>query len=625
MQTNKSVWQNRITAVGALVAVLSLLFFISFQLIELLTPTSNPYTGLWSFLVLPPILVVGLLLIPLGGLLELRRRRRLHGDSADWRQLPHFDPADAHHRRWLGIFLGGSLVVIPLIAVSSYQGYHYTDSTQFCGQVCHSVMHPEYTSYLNSPHARVSCAECHIGPGASWFVKSKISGLRQVYATAFQTFSRPIPTPIEDLRPARETCEQCHWPEKFYGSQLRTRVHFASDEDNTRTEVRILVKTGGADTSMGPPSGIHWHMALENKIEYIATDRGRQQIPWVRATGPSGKVTVYRSDGKGASDAPPDGEVRRIDCVDCHNRPTHILHSPDKAVNISLETGRLDRNLPFIKKAAVEALTLPYDSEDEAHSGIGTYIADFYRKLGTEKAPNSASVDRAIGEIRLIYRRNFFPRMRVDWREYPENISHMIFDGCFRCHDGKHISAEKGPIRRDCTACHSFLQTGEISGAQATYVTGVPPHPIKLEGKHAELNCSECHTGGRAPDPTCAGCHTEQAAFRQGKLPELPELPPTPPSIMADLDCESCHELSKPQTAANVAAHCESCHDKGYGDFVQIWKDDLAASRAKAEAAIGQRGSEELRKTLARVDRAVPVHNTDFAETIYQHLAKRGD
>jgi hypothetical protein len=633
----KSVWQNRITVTGAILAVFSVLFFISFQLIELAQPTSNPYTGLWSFLVLPAVMVVGLLLIPLGGVLERRRRTREDGEVTDWSRLPHFDPNDPHHRRLLVIFASGTLIVIPLIALSSYEGYHYTDSTQFCGQVCHSVMHPEYTTYQNSPHARVSCAECHIGPGASWFVKSKISGVRQVFAVMFQTYSRPIPTPVKDLRPARETCEQCHWPEKFFGSQLRTRVHYSSDDSNTRSEVRVLVKTGGGDSSMGPASGIHWHMALSHTIEYIATTPSRLVIPWVRATSSSGEQTVYRSDGKTAQDPPPAGELRRIDCMDCHNRPTHIIQPPDRAVNVSMETGRLDRTLPSIKRIAVDALTQPYSSESEADAKIETLVRDFYSKRdGQVEAQKNAAINKAIEEVRAIYRRNFFPRMRVDWRAYPDNIGHMIFDGCFRCHDGKHVSVDRGPIRRDCTVCHDFLQPMEGKEPPQAYLNGVPPHPVKLEGVHNELNCSACHTGGPAPDPTCSGCHTLQAGFRRGQTPALQGLQGTPPSIMADLDCDSCHDLSKPQTSANVASHCESCHDKGYGDMVQLWKDDVAAGRAKAEAAIkGLEDSDhgknnpdaralaaQLRDTLIQLDTAVPVHNTDYAGAIYDYMVK---
>ena len=93
-----------------------------------------------------------------------------------------------------------------------YRAYHYMESTQCCGQFCHTVMAPEHTAYENSPHSRVACVECHIGSGADWFVNSKISGARQLIAVATATDPTPIQTPVHGLRPARDTCEECHRP-----------------------------------------------------------------------------------------------------------------------------------------------------------------------------------------------------------------------------------------------------------------------------------------------------------------------------------------------------------------------------------------------------------------------------
>lgn len=639
MKGLRSVWQNPWTIVGAVLAVLSVLFFASFQFFEFLEPSNNPYTGLWSFLILPAVLVFGLLLIPIGWLMERRRRRRYFPGIREFPRYPRLDLNDPRHRKLMSIFGAGTLVFLPFIGVSSYKGYHYTDSTQFCGQVCHSVMHPEFTTYLNSPHARVSCAECHIGPGADWYVKSKISGVRQIFAVAFKTYSKPIPTPIIDLRPARETCEQCHWPAKFFGAQLRSRVHYASDEVNTRREIRVLVKTGGGDSSSGPASGIHWHMALSHKIEYVALDSQRMNIPWVRATDSSGRVTVYRSDGKSVREGPPTGEVRVVDCMDCHNRPTHVIQPPDRAVNISLETGRLDRTLPYIKQVAVEALTLPFSIEEEADRKIETFIREFYEKRNPKLAElRKASINQGVDEVRSIFRRNFFPRMKVDWRIYPDHIGHMIFDGCFRCHDGRHTSDDGRVVRKECNVCHEFQQP--VSGNPEAFQTGTIEHPVALEGKHANLKCSSCHTGGRAPDRTCAGCHVEQREFILGKHPLFPEVPETP-SSMANVDCEGCHDLTKPKTLANLGAKCDECHEKGYGEMITMWKEEAAASREKALAAIGPyRGSlsasssdaktksamidllSKMEAAITALDKAAAVHNPEYADSIYQGIIR---
>ena len=635
-----SLWENWMTATGAGVAILALLFFIISQIVDLLNPAGNPYRGIWAFMVLPALLVVGLILIPAGWVWERGRRRRLYPDVHEWQRFPRLDLNNPSQRKVLQIFGIGTLVVIPLIGVSTYEGYHYTDSTQFCGQVCHQVMQPEFTAFKNSPHARVTCAACHIGPGASWFVKAKISGVRQVFAVVFNKYSRPIPTPIESLRPARETCEQCHWPAKFFGSQLRTRYHFSSDEKNTRQEISILVKTGGGDSSNGPASGIHWHMALSNRIEYVAVDRSRQVIPWVRATDlGTGRVTVYRSDGKNSDSPPPEGELRVVDCMDCHNRPTHIYQSPDRAVNVSLETGRIDRTLPFVKKIAVGALVASYSTLEEADTGIADFMREFYAKGYPELAKaRKSGIDQAIDEVRAIYSRNFFPEMKVDWRSYPDDIGHMTFTGCFRCHDEAHVNDRKVPLTKDCDTCHDFGVKYDAPGGVVAYVKTRPEHPIKLEGPHAALPCSRCHSGGPAPERTCAGCHQAQSLFREGKSPVLPGLKDTHPAAMGGLDCESCHDLSQPQTSDALRKHCETCHDKGYGDVVQTWIDDAAASRGKAAAAVEnfRKSAQSMNDNAARqaalqlagqleaalkgADKAGVQHNTDFADAIYQQI-----
>jgi hypothetical protein len=630
----KSIWQNFWSITGAVLSIFAAMFFIGFLLVELAAPIGNPYVGIWTLLILPALLVLGLILIPLGYLVERSRRRRLYPGADNSLRLPHFNPNNPRHVRALLIFAVGTIIAVPLIGIASYKGYHYTDSTQFCGQVCHAVMKPEYETYKNSPHARVACAACHIGPGAEWYVKAKISGVRQVLAVTFNTYSRPIPTPVRNLRPARETCEQCHWPAKFYAAQLRSRVHFASDEKNTRSEIQILVKTGGGDARAGTASGIHWHMMLSREIQYRASDEARQSIPWVQARDLAGTIRVYRAADAPKSEPPAEGR-RTLDCMDCHNRPTHQISPPDRAVNVSLEAGRLDRTMPYIKKSAVEALTLPFGSEAEADRGIEAHLRAFYRNLQSGAAVSESSLAAAVQEIRAIYHRNFFPAMKVDWRVYIDNIGHMMFAGCFRCHDGKHMDRDGKVITRDCSACHQFLEPA--AGQSQTYRQGVPEHPLKLEGEHARLQCNQCHTGGRAPERTCAGCHIAQNAFRQGRNPTLPGVPGTAPSFMAALECEQCHDVSKARTPDNIAARCSTCHDKTYGDIIKSWKDDADAGRTRAADAIAELEKNQatgksddaiqaliaqMKDTLAQINKAGPQHNLDFAEALRGQIIK---
>ncbi|WP_394700514.1 NapC/NirT family cytochrome c [uncultured Ilyobacter sp.] len=351
-----------------------------------------------------------------------------------------------------------SFLVLPGLAVSGYEGYHYTESTEFCANVCHEVMEPQGTAHARSPHARVRCAECHIGEGADWFVKSKLSGTRQVLAVWRDSFHRPIPPAITELRPARDTCEQCHWPARFHGSQLKEIVHYSPDEANTRRAVRMLLKTGGADEATGQVEGIHMHMLASGTIEFISLDEFLQEIPWVRYTRLDGTQSVYRSDGKSNNAPPPLGTHRAIDCMDCHNRGAHHFLSPQSAISLMMETGEMAADLPFLKREAVRVLVGNYDDIAAANDGIAEGLRVFYESQYPELAQSrSAAIDQAITKTQEVYRQNFFPAMKVDWRTYPENIGHMQTPGCFRCHDGLHVDEAGTPINSDCTVCHTFL------------------------------------------------------------------------------------------------------------------------------------------------------------------------
>jgi nitrate/TMAO reductase-like tetraheme cytochrome c subunit len=388
-------------------------------------------------------------------------------------------------RKRMAVFILGSLIFLLLSAIGSYHTYHFSESTQFCGQVCHTVMKPELVTYQHGPHARVACVQCHIGPGAEWFVKAKISGTYQLYAVAFNKYPRPVPTPIKNLRPAQETCEQCHWPKKFVGNLDRTFTYFQGDPTNTPYSIRLSIKVGGSDPTHGPVGGIHWHMTVGNSVEYIATDAARQKIPWVRVTDSQGVVTVFR-EAKFTNDISR-YEIRKMDCIDCHNRPAHRYVSPDSAVNLALEQREIDPALPWIKTNAVFALTRPYQTAVEAREGIATALAERY--------PNDPRIRPAIAVLQQIYADNFFPEMKASWNVYPDNIGHMIWPGCFRCHDGKHKTDDGKRIIKanDCNACHTILAQGSGAELQQLSPGG---QPFKHPGGDYDLSCNDCHNGG---------------------------------------------------------------------------------------------------------------------------------
>ena len=482
-----SLLRNWLSLSGLVVVIGSLFSFLLLFLLDSVAHFANPYIGILTYIIAPGFLILGLIVTGIGA---LRERRKLGGVGALVSAVV-IDFSRARDRRLMGIFLGGSVAFLLLSALGSYHTYHFTESIQFCGQTCHTVMKPELVTYQHGPHARVSCTECHIGRGATWFVRSKLSGTYQLYATMFDKYPRPVPTPIKNLRPAQETCEQCHWPQKFVGNLERTYNYFLGEETNTPFTVSLLMKVGGGDPTHGPEGGIHWHMNVKNnKVEYIAADEARQKIPWVRIVDAQGVVTEFRS--KGFTNAIDPKAVRRMDCMDCHNRPAHMYQTPNDAVNLAISLNRIDRALPWIKTNAVYALTRDYQDESEALQGIATTLADRYPNLRDD-----LRVRQAIASVQQIYRDNFFPEMKASWKVYPDNIGHKNWPGCFRCHDGKHSTADgKQSIKAsDCNACHTIMAQGRGKDSEKLTIGGVKfAHP----GDELEENpqCTECHSGG---------------------------------------------------------------------------------------------------------------------------------
>jgi hypothetical protein len=319
-----------------------------------------------------------------------------------------------------------------------------------------------------------------------------MSGARQVFATAFNTYPRPIPTPVANLRPAQETCEQCHWPRKFHGDQFKVITHFASDEKNTPRQVRLLIRTGGGDPATGIATGIHWHMNIGNEVSYAVTDPKHQKIEWVQVKNlQTGATTTYKAQDSDKTDAQLAAAPKRVmDCVGCHNRPTHIYVPPDRSVDQALLAGRLDPTMPFIKQQAVAALTVEYKTTPEAMQGIERTLQEFYTRYPQVQA---ATVNNAVTEVKRIFGVSRFPEMNVDWRTHPDNIGHFYFNGCFRCHDGQHVTAQGKVLTNDCNVCHIVLN--QESGTAQAQVAGVKfDHP---GGDLPEgVKCSDCHTGG---------------------------------------------------------------------------------------------------------------------------------
>jgi nitrate/TMAO reductase-like tetraheme cytochrome c subunit len=488
---------NKISLVGMALAVVALANIIFLFLVDLVSTQSSPYIGILAYMIMPGILIFGLVLMVVGMILERRRRARGLPDPT---KFPRIDLNNPEQRSSVAFVLSFIVIFALLSAVGSYKAYEFTDSVQFCGQLCHTVMHPEFVAYSASPHARVACVDCHVGPGAGWYVRSKLSGMRQVYYTIRGTFPRPIPSPVANLRPAQETCEQCHWPRKFWGAELKSYTHFGADENNTPRAIRMLIKVGGGDPTLGPAGGgIHWHMNIANKIEYYATDEKRQNIPWVRVTDPQGKVTEYTT-----KDSPPKpedvakAEKRRMDCVDCHNRPTHIYVPPDLSVDRAMALNVIDASLPYIKQQGVSVLTADYKTSAEAQNAIPQKINAFYQEKYPQLVSTKAdSIKAATAELQRIYGTTFFPEMHVNWLTHPNNIGHFYSNGCFRCHDGNHVSADGKVISKDCNSCHTLAAQEEGKEKLAAIPNQQFQHPVDI-GDLSAVNCADCHSTGGA-------------------------------------------------------------------------------------------------------------------------------
>jgi nitrate/TMAO reductase-like tetraheme cytochrome c subunit len=492
-----SLIRNLVSIIGLALAVVAAANIAFLVLLGAIRP--NPYIGIFAYMILPAIMILGLILVPIGMGVERRRRRKMRPGEVP--RFPRLDLNNPSQRTAVAFFFTFTAVFVSLSAVGSYRAYEFTDSVQFCGQLCHTIMNPEYTTYLKSPHARVACVDCHVGPGASWYVRSKLSGAYQVYAAIAKVYPRPIPTPVANLRPAQQTCEQCHWPRMFYGAQLKVFTHFAPDEKNTPEQIRMLLDIGGAEPSAGIPSGIHWHMNINNQITYIATDTQRQVIPWVEQRDRFGHATVYQAKDSKLSPQQVASAVKRLmDCVDCHDRPSHIFQPPEMAVDNALLTRHIDPSLPFIKQQAVEVLTKTYTGKEQALNSIGIALRGFYAsKYPQIYNTQRTSVEAAVSEVQNIYAGNFFPEMKVDWRTHPNNIGHMYFPGCFRCHDGQHVSAEGKVIPKTCNSCHTVLQQTASGAPMMGNVTGAEfKHPVDI-GDLSQVACSDCHTGGSGP------------------------------------------------------------------------------------------------------------------------------
>lgn len=427
------------------------------------------------------------------------------------------------HRRNLFLVFAGLSVVAAAVALSAYQGYVYSESSAFCGTTCHT-MDPQFKRYEHSSHANVECVDCHVGSGFNFYVKSKIEGLRQVYALITNTYSRPIKSPVHNLRPAREICETCHTPTMFQDNVIKTVAHYDNDEANTPVVSTLILKMGGRQETTGISRGIHWH--ISNPVYYLAADEQRQVILWVGVEKSDGTLKEYyardvilRDKSALVEEARAKGEIRKMDCIDCHNRTGHEIPPPERMVDEAITSRLIDPSLPFIRAKSVEILGTKYGTQADAFYAIDGMLNLYQTNYPVIFQEQRAGLDRAISELKKIYSTTNFPEMNLDWKTNPNNQDHSYSLGCFRCHDDKHVNfSETGEevrtVTASCNLCHTvpIVGKGKDLIVDTPVIVGSPPPShasFSWTVEHQKISqeeqgaCLQCHGKGFCNNGVC--------------------------------------------------------------------------------------------------------------------------
>ncbi len=445
---------NLTSLIGGALTTASAFVLIGFWIVSTFghSGSANPYIGIVLDLFLPGLFVLGLILIPVG---IWFRRRQLRAAGQLPSAYPQIDLRNPVFRRGIEIVVVATFINFVILGTATYRGVAYMDSPHFCGQSCH-VMAPQWSAYQESPHSHVDCVDCHVGSGLKSYVQAKVNGTKQMIEVTFHTWPTPIRATLNGLRPARETCEECHTPAKFVGEKLLVKTTFGDDEKNSVTRTVLVLHLGGVD-SVSHLSGIHG--AHLNNFSYVATDPAAQTIIAVSKPNSDGSTTQYvSSDLKG----PIQGIRRTMDCMDCHNQATHVFQTAEEAIDEAMLDGDPSPELPFMHKEGLQLIQAAYASQAEAGQKITSGLDDFYRTQYPDIwNAQRAKVDASAKRLVAIYDRNVFPEMKVTWGTYPNNIGHMAYPGCFRCHDGSHTAKDGKTLSNDCSLCHNLLATDE--------------------------------------------------------------------------------------------------------------------------------------------------------------------
>ncbi len=450
MAGREALARHPLAIAGALITTFAAVAFIAMAIAVVAGLFDNPYAGLVVFVALPALFVAGLLLIPAGMWLQRRKLERDPGAARDW---PVFDFRNASVRRTALAITGLTAVNVIIVLLAGYGSLHWMESPTFCGQVCHTPMHPQFTAWQAASHSQVACVNCHVGEGAAGFVHAKLAGVRQLVHVVTNSVPMPIP-PGGDLPSVEQTCLNCHRPGQSGPDLIRTFRAFADDETNSETTTVMQMHMGSSPSST---RSIHWHADPGNRVEYVATDAARETIPYVKVTNANGQVKEYRAADT-TDETIAGGTRRTMDCRDCHNTIGHpISPTPEQAVDQAIASRSIARDLPFVRREGIRLVTATYASEDDAMSAIESGLRSFYQSQGG--SVDQQALSRSITGVQDVYRRNVFPSMMVSFGSYPTNRGHFTSTGCFRCHDDSHTAQDGSTISAECELCHTQIET----------------------------------------------------------------------------------------------------------------------------------------------------------------------
>ncbi|MFN2197981.1 MAG: NapC/NirT family cytochrome c [Anaerolineales bacterium] len=562
-------------------------------------------------------------------------------------KIKHFfiPPPGSPTWRWVLPYASLGVLTVLFLTAAAFT-WEYTNSPQFCGTSCHT-MPPEYTAYLTSPHARIDCVDCHIGKG---FITTKITrkagDAKHIVSLVFKNYEYPIRA--HDLRPARETCEKCHFPEKFSDDSLRQKVHYNNDLDNSQTSTYLVLKTGGGSKRIGLGKGIHWH--IENPVYYYAADPEEQEIPYVRVMNDDGSMTEYQDvDADFNPDSILPEDLKEMDCITCHNRITHLVKQPEDILDQLLSLGLISNEIPEIRRVSVEMMRRDYDTLEAGLLGI-TRIEDYYRANYPDYyADHQDEIKQAVDAVSEAYQSSVFPEQKSDWDSHPNNIGHIYSPGCFRCHDGKHLNAEQEAVRLECNLCHSipvvaaqsdFIADIEISRGPEPQ-THLNPNWISMHHDVYDESCESCHTtadpGGVSNTSFCSNsaCHGNVFTYAGFDAPRMREIlaeqiaaaMPTPAPTQAAPAGEEPALTYDSQIGALFTSKCGMCHGEngqkglnlttyetalaGGDDGAVITPGDASNSllidiQSRPQAHFGQLSSDELQLVIDWIETGAP-------------------